>query len=229
MKKTVPSLSFLAIILVLVGNLLVSGCAQGAKDPQRDAMVSSYNKLRPIIQRVLKVDMERVLLIATWSDLGLPEIDSDKGHRLRAAINKEFKKDVPENLFGPDTPIGDTVRYIAVECYGADFNKPLESELNSTLMAPHFRKQIKKDLGLMKEESAEEELYPSDAISDGEKEEAKEEAKQEEQKEAAEKATDPTEQDKTDEKSDDSKKADDSKKSDQKATDKSKSDSPPSN
>ncbi|MBI1269799.1 hypothetical protein GC174_05150 [bacterium] len=102
---TATSLSLIAL------SALSSGCGRGEfKDEKRDAMVSTYDKVKKVLGRELHVSKDRLVINQSLAQLGVNE---ENRLKIQDSLEKELDIKIPYATFNPNETVGTIVRVAA--------------------------------------------------------------------------------------------------------------------
>lgn len=108
--KNLFCLAAASLFLISLSSLS-SGCGRGEfKDEKRDAMVSTYDKVKKVLSQELHVSKDRLVINQSLAQLGVNE---ENRLKIQDSLEKELDIKIPYATFNPNETVGTIVRVAA--------------------------------------------------------------------------------------------------------------------
>jgi len=108
--KNLLCLAAASLFLISLSSLS-SGCGRGEfKDEKRDAMVSTYDKVKKVLSQELHVSKDRLVINQSLAQLGVNE---ENRLKIQDSLEKELDIKIPYATFNPNETVGTIVRVAA--------------------------------------------------------------------------------------------------------------------
>ena len=108
---------------------LTTGCGRGEfKDEKRDAMVSTYDKVKKVLGKELHVSIDRLVINQNLAQIGVNE---ENRLKIQESLEKELGVKIPYATLNPNETVGTIVR-VAARLKSEAQEETVEEDKNST-------------------------------------------------------------------------------------------------